>query len=137
MIRAKNASKNVSWELQKAIAIQIMTSAMTTLNKGIVDAAKFAATTTGFSHEVIRRWAFGYFTVISEYPGSVDNLDLQFTQTELSSERGKTVAMLTPSFMARTFNCVDVNTFIQMRTVKVSPISLLRCFVDGSTTTMG
>ena len=82
-------SKNVSWELEKAIAIQIMTSAMTTLNKGIVDAAKFAATTTGFSHEVIRRWAFGYFTAISEYPGSVDNLDLQFTQTELSSERGK------------------------------------------------
>ena len=50
---------------------------------------------------------------------------------------GKTVAMLTPSFMTRTFNCVHVNTFIQMRTVNVSPISLLRCFVDGSTTTMG
>ena len=71
-------SKNVSWELQKSIAIQIMTSAITTLNKGIVDAAKFAATTTGLSHEVIPRWAFGYLTGISEYPGSVDNLDLHF-----------------------------------------------------------
>ena len=76
-------SKNVSWELQKAIAIQ----AMTTLNKGIVDAAKFAATTTGFSHEVIRWWAFGYFTAISEYPGSVDNLDLQFTQIHSNAYR--------------------------------------------------
>ena len=45
-------SKNVSWEVQKALAIQIMTSAMTELGKGIVDAAKFAATTTGFSQEV-------------------------------------------------------------------------------------
>ena len=33
-------SKNVSWEVQKAIAILIMTSAMTELGKGIVDAAK-------------------------------------------------------------------------------------------------
>ena len=39
-------SKNASWEVQKALAIQIMASAMTELGKGIVDAAKFAATTT-------------------------------------------------------------------------------------------
>ena len=45
-------SKNVYWEVQKALAIQIMTSAMTELNKGIVDAAKFAAATTGFSQKV-------------------------------------------------------------------------------------
>ena len=46
-------SKNVSWEVQKALAIQIMTSAMTELGKGIVDAAKFTTTTTGFSQEVV------------------------------------------------------------------------------------
>ena len=38
----------MSWEVQKALAIQIMTYTMTELNKGIIDAAKFAATTTGF-----------------------------------------------------------------------------------------
>ena len=68
-------SKNVSWEVQKALAIQIMTSAMTELGKGIVDAAKFAAATTGFSQEVVRRWAFSYFTALNQYPGSVDDLD--------------------------------------------------------------
>ena len=82
-------SKNVSWEVQKALAIQIMTSAMTELGKGIVDAAKFAATTTGFSQEVVRRWAYAYFTALDQYPGSLNDLDLDFIQTELSSERGK------------------------------------------------
>ena len=48
-------SKNVSWEVQKAIA---MAEAMTELNMGIVEAAKFAASCTGFSQEVVRRWAF-------------------------------------------------------------------------------
>ena len=62
-------SKNVSWEVQKALAIQIMTSAMTELGKGIVHAAKFAAATTGFSQEVNRRWAFSYFTALNQYPG--------------------------------------------------------------------
>ena len=82
-------SKNVSWEVQKALAIQIMTSAMTELNKGIIDAAKFAAATTGFSQEVVRRWAYSYFTALAQYPGSLNDLDLEFIQTELSSERGK------------------------------------------------
>ena len=79
----------MSWEVQKALAIQIMTSAMTELNKGIVDAAKFAAATTGFSQEVVQRWAYSYFTALAQYPGSLNDLDLEFIQTELSSERGK------------------------------------------------
>ena len=62
---------------------------MTELGKGIVDAAKFAATTTGFSQEVVRRWAFAYFTALDQYPGSLNDVDLDFIQTELSSERGK------------------------------------------------
>ena len=82
-------SKNVSWEVQKALAIQIMMSAMTELGKGIVDAAKFAAATTGFSQEVVRRWAFSYFTALNQYPGLVDDLDIHFIETQLSSERGK------------------------------------------------
>ena len=42
-------SKNVSWEVQKALAIQTMTSVMTELRKGIVDAAKFDAATNSYS----------------------------------------------------------------------------------------
>ena len=84
-----SVSKNVSWDVQKALAIQIMTSAMTVLGKGIVEAAKFAAATTGFSQEVIRRWTFSYFSALAEYPGSLSDLILDFIQTELSSERGK------------------------------------------------
>ena len=55
-------SKNVSWEIQKAMPIQMMTAAMSELGKGIVEAAKFAAPVTGFSHEVVHRWAFTYFS---------------------------------------------------------------------------
>ena len=54
------------------------------VGKGIVDAAA-----TGFSQEVVRRWAFSYFTALNQYPGSLDDLDLEFIATQLSSERGK------------------------------------------------
>ena len=82
-------SKNVTWEVQKAIAIHTMTSAMTVLGKGVVEAAKFAAATTGFSQEVIRRWACAFYSALDHYPGSISDIDLDFIQTELSSERGK------------------------------------------------
>ena len=82
-------ARNVSWEIQKALAIQMMTAAMTELDKGIVEASKFAAAVTGFSHQVVRRWAFAYFSNLSQYPGSLDNIDDHYIETELSSERGK------------------------------------------------
>ena len=82
-------SKNVSWEVQKAIAIQIMAEAMTELNMGIVEAAKFAASCTGFSQEVVRRWAFVYFCTLSQHPGSLEDVDIDYVGMELSSERGK------------------------------------------------
>ena len=79
-------SKNVSWEVQKAIAIQIMAEAMTELNMGIVEAAKFAASCTGFSQEVVRRWAFVYFYTLSQHPGSLEDVDIDYVGMELSSE---------------------------------------------------
>ena len=66
-----------------------MTSAMTELGKGIIEAANFAATVTGFSSEVVRRWAFVYFSNLVQYPGSTDDIDYDYLETELSSERGK------------------------------------------------
>ena len=125
-------SKNVSWVVQKALAIQIMTSAMTELGKGIVDAAKFAATTTGFSQEVVRRWAYAYFTALDQYPGSLNDLDLDFIQTELSSERGKLVVIRMLSFMMKISNCLHENTYVQMHTGRVHRTSRLRCSANGS-----
>jgi hypothetical protein len=84
-------ARNVSWEIQKVMAIQMMTAAMTELGKGIVKASKFAAAVIGFSHEVVRRWAFAYFGNLSEYSGSLDNIDYHYIETELSSERGKSL----------------------------------------------
>ena len=62
---------------------------MTELGKGILDAAKFAAATTGFSQEVVRRWAYAYSTALDRYPGSLNDIDFDFIETELSSEWGK------------------------------------------------
>ena len=75
--------KNVSWEVQKAIAIQIMSEAMT------VEAAKLAASATGFSQEAVRRRAFDFFCTLSQYPGSLEDIDNEYLGMELSSERGK------------------------------------------------
>lgn len=81
--------RNVSWEIQKAIAIQIMAEAMTQLNKGILEAANFAASANGFSQEIVHRWAFAYFCTLSQYPGSLEDIDNEYVEMELSSERGK------------------------------------------------
>ena len=44
--------RNVSWEVQKAIAIQTMNTAMTELVMGIVQSSDFAG---GFSSQIVRR----------------------------------------------------------------------------------
>ena len=82
-------SENVSFEVQKTIALQLMTAAMTELSKGIVEGAKFAANVTGFSSEVVRRWTFVFFSNLVQYPGSLEDIDNEYMETDLSSERGK------------------------------------------------
>ena len=49
-------SRNVSWEVQKAIAKQTMTTAMIELGMEVVKAASFAGIRTGFSGQVVRWW---------------------------------------------------------------------------------
>ena len=61
-------SKMCLGRFKKSLAIQIVTSAMTELGKGIVDAVKFAAATTGFAQEAVRsRWAYAYFAALDLY----------------------------------------------------------------------
>ena len=65
------------------MAIQMMTAAMSELGKGIVEAANFATAVTQFSHEVVRRQAFTYFSMVAHYPGSLDDIDDYFIEMEL------------------------------------------------------
>ena len=88
-------TRNVSWEIQKSMAIQLMTATMTELGIGIVESSKFAATVTEFYHKVVQSWAFAYFSTLFQYPGSFDDFDDHYTETELSSERGKACGNLT------------------------------------------
>ena len=48
-------ARNVSWKIQKAMAIQMMTAAMMELGRGIIEVSKFAAAVTGFYHIVVQR----------------------------------------------------------------------------------
>ena len=66
---SKYVSRNVSWEVQKAIAIQTMNTAMTELGMRVVQAANFAGILTGFSGQVVRRWASALFATLAQYPG--------------------------------------------------------------------
>ena len=80
-------NRNVTLETKKAIAIHVMTSAMSNLECGIVEAAKFASHVSGYSTECVRRWAFSFFTITVH--SCLDGIDDEFVQTELSSDRGK------------------------------------------------
>ena len=66
-----------------------MTTAMTELEMGVVKAGNFAGTLTGFSGQIVRRWASAFFVTLTEYPGSLDDVDDSFIEMELTSERGK------------------------------------------------
>ena len=52
--------RNVSLEMQKAIAITIMVTAMAKWGCSVVEAASHAADCTDFSKERMRKWAFAY-----------------------------------------------------------------------------
>ena len=66
-----------------------MTTAMTELGMRVVKAANFAGTVTGFSGQIVQYWASAFFVTLAEYPGSLDNVDDNFIEIELTSERGK------------------------------------------------
>lgn len=108
--RCKFLSKNVSWEVHKALAIHIITSSMTVLGKRILDGAQFAAATIGFSQEVIRRRAFSYFTALNQYSGSHDDLPLDFIAKQLTSERGKGCGIA--NFTIKSFNYQQDSTYV-------------------------
>ena len=84
--------KNSTFEFQKAVALKVMVTAMSEWGKGggkgIMESASMASDITGYTALVIRKWAFEYFSAISIFSGSLDNIDNEFIDIQLSSNRG-------------------------------------------------
>ena len=78
--------RNVSFEIQKAIAIAVMTTAIGKWGCSVVDAASHAADCTGFSTERVRKWAFAFVNTTPMNPA--DNLTDECLTDQLSSNRG-------------------------------------------------
>ena len=68
-----------------------MVTAMSEWGKGIMESASMASDITGYSAWVIRKWAFEYFSAISIFSGSLDNIDNEFIDIQLSSNRGSSI----------------------------------------------
>ena len=78
--------RNVSHEIQKAIAITITATAVTKWNCSIVEAANRAADCSGFNSEIVRRWTSEFCSITSTCP--VDDMSDECITDILSSERG-------------------------------------------------
>ena len=81
--------KNASYEVQKAVAISLMATAMTQWEYNITDAAWIASEYTYFSQETIRKWASSFFVGFNNlFRTSPENVTDESIEDELSSERG-------------------------------------------------
>ena len=78
--------RNVSHEIQKAIAITITETAVTKWNCSIVEAANRAADCSGFNAEIVRRWTSEFCSITSTCP--VDDMSDECITDILSSGRG-------------------------------------------------
>ena len=77
--------RNITFEIKKAIAINVMTSAMANLNCGIVQAAELAAHISGYSSERAQKWAFSLFTSMALH-SCLEDIDDEIVHLELSSD---------------------------------------------------
>ena len=81
---------------------------------------------------VVRRWAYAYFTALDQYPGSLNDLDLDFIQTELSSERGKACGNPDAILHDEDFQ-LSARKYIRSNAYRrVHRTSRLRCSANGS-----
>ena len=78
--------RNVSYEIQKAIAITIMATAVIKWNCSIVEAVNRAADCSGFNEKIVRRWASEFCNITSTCP--LDDMSDECITDILSSGRG-------------------------------------------------
>ena len=83
---AEYTQRNVAYEVQKALAINIMLTAISKWNCSIVEAATRAADCCGFNQECVRRWASAFVTAINTC--SPDDMSDKCITDLLSSNRG-------------------------------------------------
>ena len=79
--------RNITTEMQKAIAIQLFSTATKCWGKGILEAASLAADVTGVSAFTIRKWASEYYLSLVDV--APDSVDLDDIGSRLSSNRRK------------------------------------------------
>ena len=88
-ILASYIQTNASYEMQKAYAVTLMATAMTSWGCNIHEAASYAADCTDFNPETVRLWTSSYFTslhqMLVEAPENVTDDDIE---DQLASERG-------------------------------------------------
>ena len=78
--------RNFSPDVHKALAIHIFSQAILQHDMGIMEASKLSTSTTGFSDQVIRRWATEYYsTALLFY---VDEVDNDLIKDIITSNRG-------------------------------------------------
>ena len=78
--------RNVSFEIQKALAINIVVTAITKWQCGIIEATKRAADCCGFNAETVRRWISTFVSNVSTC--SLDEMNDDCITDMLSSSRG-------------------------------------------------
>ena len=79
--------KNTTLEVQKAFALVIFGQCITTDKMGIIEATRVACKFSGFSAEVIRRWATNVFDLFGNV-SCVEDVDEDDLVEVLSSKRG-------------------------------------------------
>lgn len=79
--------RNASIEMHKAIAIQVLSTAIVCWGSNILTAAKFASDVTGVSAYTVNKWAAEFYTSLVGM--SADDIDNEIMATLLASEKGK------------------------------------------------
>ncbi len=77
-----------TFDMQKAFAIQVFCTAVSTWGQGVIDACNSVSAVTGYFACTIRKWVSSYFLTIGSTPESIENLDDELLKLELSSDRG-------------------------------------------------
>ena len=122
--------KNASYEVQKAVAISLMVTAMTLWGYNITDASRLASEYSKFSQETIRRWASSYFVGVNNlYQACPENVTDESVEEELVSERGHSHSCPTSLIHDEGFR-LEARTYIRQNAyIKGEPNLTLDVFV--------
>ena len=122
--------KNASYEVQKAVTISLMVTAMTTWGYNITNASRLASEYSKFSQETIRRWASSYFVGVNNlYQACPENVTDESVEEEFVSERGHSHSCSTSLIHDEGFR-LEARTYIRQNAyIKGEPNLTLDVFV--------